>query len=175
MESCVVRAATEDEVEDCVELWAGAVAARDGVPASDEVRARARAKFAEERVALLVADDAASDGPAGSGGRAGRVGLAGFALVTTPGSGMPGDPDDAAYLSLLAVDSRAQGRGLGRSLLLAAVAEARRAGHPRCLLHALDDNEPALGLYRSAGFRPLGAAFPHALSGRPCRAWVSVV
>ncbi|MBK0296592.1 GNAT family N-acetyltransferase, partial [Bacillus sp. S34] len=54
------------------------------------------------------------------------------------------------------------GRGLGRSLLRAAVDAAGRAGHHRCLLHALDDNAPALRLYRSAGFQPVGAAFPHA-------------
>lgn len=157
--SCVVRAACEDETGACIDLWTTAVATRDGVQESDAVRDRARAKFAARRVALVVAAD---DG-----------GLAGFALVTAPGTGSSDDPADAAYLSLLAVDPRAQGHGLGRSLLRAAVSRAEHAGHHRCLLHALEDNAPALRLYRSAGFRPLGAVFPHALSGRPTRAWIA--
>lgn len=161
--SCVVRAATQDETEACVDLWVAAVATRDGVPESDAVRSRARAKFAAGRVVLVVASESEAVDAA----------LVGFALVTVPGTGLPDDPADAAYLSLLAVDPRAQGRGLGRSLLRAAVAEAERAGHQRCLLHALEDNAPALALYRSAGFRPVGTVFPHALSGRPTRAWVT--
>ena len=161
--SFVVRAATQDDTEACVDLWVAAVATRDGVPESDAVRSRARAKFAAERVALVVAAESEASDAA----------LVGFALVTAPGTGMPDDPVDAAYLSLLAVDPRAQGRGLGRSLLRAAVAGAGRAGHQRCLLHALEDNEPALALYRSAGFRPVGPVFPHALHGRPTRAWLT--
>ena len=153
-----MRAATEDEVPACVDLWVTAVAARDGVRESEAVRQRAAAEFTVPRVALVVAVDDA--------------GLGGFALVTDPGSGVTGDLD-AAYLSLLAVDPRAQGRGLGRSLIGAAVDAAECAGHRRCLLHVLDDNAPALLLYRSAGFHPVGAAFPHALSGRPTRAWVT--
>jgi len=171
-DATVVRLATRGAAEACVDLWAAAVAARDGAEESEAVRARARGKFAAERVALVVAED--RDGGDGAGGGAGGVGvLVGFALVTAPGTGSPGDPVDAAYLSLLAVAPGAQGRGLGRSLLQAAVAEAARAGHDRCLLHALDDNEPALRLYRSAGFRPVGPAFPHALNGRATRAWVA--
>jgi hypothetical protein len=49
---------------------------------------------------------------------------------------------------------------------------AHAAGHERCVLHALEDNAPALRLYRSAGFRPVGEPFPHALSGRPTRTHV---
>ncbi|KTR54427.1 hypothetical protein NS359_00045 [Curtobacterium oceanosedimentum] len=120
------------------------------------MRARADDKFAAERVALVVAED-------------GAAGPLGFALVTAPGSG--GTPSDAAYLSLLAVAPAAQGHGLGRRLLAAAVDAAAAAGHDRCELHALDDNAPALALYASAGFRPVGEAFPHALSGRPTHVW----
>lgn len=161
--SFVVRTATQDDTDACVDLWVAAVATRDGVPESDAVRSRACAKFAAERVVLVVASESEAVDAA----------LVGFALVTAPGTGLPDDPADAAYLSLLAVDPRAQGRGLGRSLLRAAVAEAGRAGHGRCLLHALEDNAPALALYRSAGFRPVGPVFPHALNGRPTRAWVA--
>lgn len=160
----VVRAATRDDDAACIALWVAAVAARDGAPRSSSVRDRAAAKFAVERVALVVARDA--DGS--------DAGVAGFALVTAPGTGGVTDPTDAAYLSLLAVDPTAQGRGLGRLLLRHAVDEAARAGHDRCLLHALEDNAPALALYRSAGFEPVGEPFPHALNGRPTRAWIAV-
>jgi len=157
--SFVVRTAEDESTAAaCVALWVAAVADRDGVPASDAVRARAREKFAAERVALVVADDGGTP--------------VGFALVTAPGSG--GTPSDAAYLSLLAVHPAAQGHGLGRRLLAAAVSAAADAGHLRTELHALDDNTAALALYRSAGFTPLGEAFPHALSGRPTRVWSAV-
>jgi ribosomal protein S18 acetylase RimI-like enzyme len=150
-------AATDDA---CIDLWAAAVAARDGGPETPAVRARAAGKFAAERVALVVApgDD--------------DLGVGGFALVTAPGTGGGAGPTDAAYLSLLAVDPAAQGSGLGRSLLLAAVDAARDAGYEHCMLHALEDNAPAVRLYRSAGFRPVGEPFPHALSGRPTRTFV---
>ncbi|MFJ4221094.1 GNAT family N-acetyltransferase [Curtobacterium luteum] len=178
--SFVVRAASEDEAAACVDLWVAAVSVRDAVPESDAVRARALAKFAEPRVALVVAADPGErrDAVAGDPGDAsdavaGDARVAGFALVTAPGTGGPGDPEDAAYLSLLAVDPRTQGLGLGRDLLRAAVDAASRAGHARCVLHALEDNAPALGLYRSAGFRPWGEPFAHPLSGRPTRAWVA--
>lgn len=155
--SFVVRTADDESTAAaCVALWVDAVADRDGVPASDAVRARAHEKFAAERVALVVAEDG------------GAVPL-GFALVTAPGSG--GTPSDAAYLSLLAVAPAAQGHGLGRRLLAAAVDAAAAAGYDRCELHALDDNAPALALYASAGFRPVGEPFPHALSGRPTHVW----
>lgn len=181
--SFVVRAASEDEAAACVDLWVAAVSVRDAVPESDAVRARALAKFSEARVALVVAADQDDPGnqPDDTAGGAGVAGfavaghpaVAGFALVTAPGTGGAGDPEDAAYLSLLAVHPRTQGLGLGRDLLWAAVDAASRAGHARCVLHALEDNVPALGLYRSAGFRPSGEPFAHPLSGRPTRAWVA--
>ncbi|PZF58776.1 hypothetical protein DEJ23_02955 [Curtobacterium sp. MCSS17_008] len=155
--SFVVRTAdAESTAVACVDLWVAAVADRDGTPASAAVRERAQAKFAAERVALVVADD--DDGAP-----------VGFALVTAPGTG--GAPSDAAYLSLLAVAPGAQGHGLGRRLLAAAVSAAAEAGYAHCELHALDDNAPALALYAGAGFRPVGDPFPHALSGRPTRVW----
>lgn len=154
--SFVVRTADDESTAAaCVALWVAAVADRDGAPPSDAVRARAHKKFAAERVALVVVDDGGSP--------------SGFALVTAPGTG--GAPSDAAYLSLLAVAPAAQGHGLGRRLLAAAVDAAVAAGYDRCELHALDDNAPALALYRSAGFRPVGDPFPHALNGRPTRVW----
>lgn len=157
--SFVLRAASWDEDTACTDLWVSAVAVRDGLPESDAVRRRAVTKFGVDRVALVVAEDGA--------------GIAGFVLVTAPGTGGAGDPADAAYLSLLAVVPRAQGRGVGRELLEAAVTAAGRAGHPRVVLHALEDNAPAVRLYRGAGFRPAGEPFAHPLSGRSTRAWVA--
>lgn len=142
----------------CIDLWVAAVAVRDGRAEDPAVRARAATKFAAERVALVVAPS--SDD-----------GVRGFALVTAPGTGGDG-PAGAAYLSLLAVDPSAQGSGLGRALLVAAVDAARAAGYAHCSLHALEDNAPALRLYRSAGFRPVGEPFPHALNGRPTRTYL---
>jgi ribosomal protein S18 acetylase RimI-like enzyme len=155
----VVRVADQEADAACIALWAAAVAARDDLPEDPAVRRRAAAKFAAERVALVVAP--------------GELRPRGFALVTAPGSGGPEGPQDAAYLSLLAVDPDAQGAGTGRALLTAAVEAARAAGYPRCVLHALEDNAPALRLYRSAGFVPVGAPFPHALNGRPTRSYLA--
>jgi ribosomal protein S18 acetylase RimI-like enzyme len=156
--SVVVRAATPDEDPACVDVWTAAVAARDGVPEDSAVRVRAEAKFAVPRVACLVA---AAAGP-----------LDGFVLVTAPGTGRPTDPSEAAYLSLLAVRPDLQARGVGRALLVAAVDAAFTAGHPAVVLHALDDNLPALRLYEAAGFRPTGVTFPHALTGRRTATYV---
>jgi ribosomal protein S18 acetylase RimI-like enzyme len=157
--SFVLRAASEDEDTACTDLWVSAVAVRDGLPESDAVRRRAVAKFDVDRVALVVAEDV--------------DGIVGFVLVTAPGTGGADDPTGAAYLSLLAVAPRAQGRGVGRDLLGAAVSEAARAGNASVVLHALEDNVPALRLYRGAGFRPVGEPFAHPVSGRPTRAWVA--
>ncbi|MBF4607352.1 GNAT family N-acetyltransferase [Curtobacterium sp. VKM Ac-1393] len=158
--SVVVHPATPDEVSECVSLWVGAVAARDGVPESDAVRERAGAKFAVARVALLVA--AGVDGT-----------VDGFALVTAPGTGEPTDPEDAAYLSLLAVRPDVQARGLGRALLTASIGAASDAGHAAVVLHALAANERALRLYESGGFRPNGVEFPHALTGRTTLTYIA--
>ena len=151
----------------CIDLWVAAVAARDGRVEDPAVRARAAAKFAAERVALVVARGADD----GRDGDADGDAVRGFALVTAPGTGGVAGPADAAYLSLLAVAPGAQGHGLGRRLLSEAVAAAAAAGYPRCELHALDGNEPAVSLYRSAGFTPSAESFPHAVSGRPTRTW----
>lgn len=59
------------------------------------------------------------------------------------------------YLASLAVDPDWRGRGLGRALMAAAVAQARRA-HSRWLELDVDvDNRPARALYARFGFAPL--------------------
>ncbi|MFF4395910.1 GNAT family N-acetyltransferase [Streptomyces sp. NPDC001480] len=52
----------------------------------------------------------------------------------------------------LAVADEARGRGVGRALIRAAVAEARRRGARRITLRVLGHNTPARGLYESEGF-----------------------
>ena len=56
----------------------------------------------------------------------------------------------------IAVAPRSQGRGLGRELLAALVAEARLRGCAQLFLEVLDGNEAALALYASAGFERQG-------------------
>jgi ribosomal protein S18 acetylase RimI-like enzyme len=66
---------------------------------------------------------------------------------------------DGAQLRHVAIDHRRQGAGLGRLLVDAVVAEIRRT-QPGCrsvLVTTHPENEVALSLYRSAGFRPTGA------------------
>ncbi|EFE69929.1 GNAT family N-acetyltransferase [Streptomyces viridosporus] len=52
----------------------------------------------------------------------------------------------------LAVAEEARGRGVGRALVRAAVAEARRRGARRLTLRVLGHNTPARALYASEGF-----------------------
>lgn len=52
----------------------------------------------------------------------------------------------------LAVADEARGRGVGRALIRAAVAEARRRGARRITLRVLGHNTPARKLYESEGF-----------------------
>lgn len=167
----VVRGAATAEIPSCIDLWVEAVAARDGADPSSAVRDRAVAKFAAPRVACVVVPAhvaAESDVVRSAGGRR----LDGFALVTEPGTGRPGDPADAAYVSLVAVHPDAQARGLGRVLLAGAVAAAREAGYRRVALHVLADNHRAVRLYEAGGFLPTGAEFPHALTGTATRTFL---
>ncbi|MFD3561749.1 GNAT family N-acetyltransferase [Streptomyces sp. NPDC058686] len=61
-----------------------------------------------------------------------------------------------ADVEKIAVDSAAQGRGVGRALTAALVADARRAGIEVLTLDARGDNSNALSLYRSLGFTEYG-------------------
>jgi ribosomal protein S18 acetylase RimI-like enzyme len=56
-------------------------------------------------------------------------------------------------LGRIAVTPEARGRGIGRALLMDALAELVRQGAQRVVLVAEPDNGPALRLYRSVGFR----------------------
>jgi ribosomal-protein-alanine N-acetyltransferase len=64
-------------------------------------------------------------------------------------------PPEAQLLDL-AVRPRDHGRGLGRALLDGAAAAARAWGCARVTLEVSSVNEPALRLYRRAGFQVVG-------------------
>ena len=65
-----------------------------------------------------------------------------------------GAPDaDEAYVDELGVAAWARRRGVGRALLAACEAEARRAGRDRLTLWVTIDNAPARALYEGCGFR----------------------
>ncbi|NHC14949.1 ribosomal protein S18-alanine N-acetyltransferase [Motilibacter sp. E257] len=77
------------------------------------------------------------------------VAVRGGALVGYAGLSAPaGDAD----VQTLAVAPDAQGRGVGRTLLDALLAEAARRGAPAVFLEVRTDNDPALRLYASRGF-----------------------
>ena len=58
-------------------------------------------------------------------------------------------------LLLIAVRPEMRGQGIGRSLLERAFAAARERGAERMFLE-MRDNNPAITLYRAAGFEPIG-------------------
>ncbi|MFI1094058.1 GNAT family N-acetyltransferase [Streptomyces sp. NPDC020917] len=61
-----------------------------------------------------------------------------------------------ADLEKIAVDGAAHGRGVGRALTAALIADAREAGIEVLTLDARGDNAGALHLYRSLGFTEYG-------------------
>ena len=61
--------------------------------------------------------------------------------------------DGVFELTKMAVTAAAQGRGLGRQLLIAAIARFRASGGRRLFLESHSSLGPALALYESAGFQ----------------------
>jgi hypothetical protein len=100
----------------------------------------------------------------GGGGAAPR--LLGYAslCVTQPGAALPPPLPSGApycvYLSGLAVAPGCRRAGAGRALLRAAGALGARWGARGLWLHARAGNYPALGLYRSEGFRTVAVVGP---------------
>lgn len=155
-----IESGTATDRDRCVGLWLASLEHRDGLAPPSGTAERALGKLERPQIAWPVVRDAE--------GRA-----IAFALMLEPGSG--GYPDDdprAAYLGLLAVHPAAQQRGLGRMVLDAAVDAAREAGHPLALLHVMRSNVAAVALYASAGWRAVGDAVPHALSGELMQTYV---
>jgi putative acetyltransferase len=68
--------------------------------------------------------------------------------------------DGGFELAKMAVAEPFKGRGVGRALMAAAVAWARAKGAPRLYLETNSALAPALGLYRSFGFREITPAEP---------------
>lgn len=79
--------------------------------------------------------------------RDGDEGITGYAVV--------GYGHAISYLQRVAVYPKWQGSGMGRSLVRAAARSARRHGSKALLLNTQFDNEPAIGLYESEGYRQL--------------------
>jgi RimJ/RimL family protein N-acetyltransferase len=65
--------------------------------------------------------------------------------------------DEVGRLARVTIAPAKRGRGLGRQLVGAAIERAAELGFERLTLKVYDDNEPARRLYRSAGFREVGA------------------
>ena len=153
----VFRYGTSQDRAACVSMWVDACVSRDGTAVAG-VAERARPKFDHTECWIVV--EVASEG------------LLGFVLATRAGSGLPGDPPDAPVVGLLAVAPAAQGCGLGSGLMDAAVAELAQQGHNHAVLHALLDNQPAIRLYASGGWRPFGEVYQHTLLKRPMQTFV---
>ena len=60
--------------------------------------------------------------------------------------------DEEVELARLIVDPARRRSGLGRALVAQLVAVASATGLAGCLLRVVPDNEPAIALYRAAGF-----------------------
>lgn len=68
----------------------------------------------------------------------------------------------AAELLAVAVDSGWRGRGIGKALVVAANEELARRGVANARVVCAASNAPALGLYRSSGFRSAATIEVHA-------------
>lgn len=67
---------------------------------------------------------------------------------------------DIGHIVRLAVHPAYQHQGIGRQLLLEAMAYLKAAGAVRLTVNTQQSNRRALRLYRSLGFRPLGRTIP---------------
>jgi ribosomal protein S18 acetylase RimI-like enzyme len=145
-----IRLARPSDVPELADLakrtWSAAFGS--GVSAADEAAAleeeRSESYFAEALVAktILVAEE---DGV--------LLGYVQFGDVGIPEvEARPGDQG----LQRLYVETARQGCGLGRRLVEAALEHPRLAGATRIFLQVWDENERAVRLYESLGFRPVG-------------------
>jgi len=107
----------------------------------DQVRSREREPWFDPQGFLVLDDgDGISDG-IGDG-----IGGACWTKIH------PGTAPPLGEIYVIFVDPRLHGQGLGRALLDAGLASLSDRGARVASLHVEADNEPALALYRSAGF-----------------------
>jgi ribosomal protein S18 acetylase RimI-like enzyme len=79
--------------------------------------------------------------------------------------------DGGFEVAKMTVSEAARGTGLGKMLMQACIDKARSAGAPRLYLETNSSLAPALGLYRSMGFRDLPPA--HTPYAR-CDVWMEL-
>ena len=84
------------------------------------------------------------------------AGPGGFAFAADDGFVLARAAGGEAEILTLAVRPAARGKGLGRALLLAAIAEARALGAATMFLEVGADNPAALALYAGLGFANVG-------------------
>lgn len=82
-----------------------------------------------------------------------RFRLAGRRREVPAGYALAGRNGPAGYLQRLAVHPDARGNGIGRALVVDGLWWMRRHGVHRALVNTQRDNQAALALYRSSGFR----------------------
>lgn len=63
---------------------------------------------------------------------------------------------DEAELLTIGLQKTHQGRGLGRLLMEQTLGHMQRMGAVKCFLEVSTENAPAIGLYKSLGFHPIG-------------------
>jgi ribosomal protein S18 acetylase RimI-like enzyme len=73
----------------------------------------------------------------------------------------PYDPPGTATLVAMYVTPRGRGRGVGRRLVEAVLAEAAARGSERVVLEVTSHNASAIALYEGMGFRLTGQSRPH--------------
>ncbi len=144
-----IRAARPSDVSEIVAI-------EDEAFATDRLTARRlRRMLARGSCALLAAVD--------------REGVAGYALVLLRRGG------SRARLYAFAVRASARRRGLGAKLLAAAERDAARRGRRWMTLETARDNESAIKLYRSAGYRLESSLGPYYEDGSPADRFVKAL
>jgi diamine N-acetyltransferase len=125
------------------EAFGGGVSPADEAAELEEGRSEAYFAAALHETTILVAEENGT-----------LVGYVQFGDVGIPEVDVrPGD----AGVHRLYVDTASHGRGVGRSLMEAALGHPRLAETPRIFLQVWDRNERAVRLYESFGFRTIGA------------------
>lgn len=87
-------------------------------------------------------------------------------LIMDDAAGVPvasayvGRHGDAGYIGMVSVDSRAQGRGLGRAMMAAAEQRCRAAGCRVAEIHVVNLRQELPPFYRRLGYAETGATVP---------------